>query len=676
MAYNDLSNNQTISFNNLQSGVAQGVFTAKTTIPSSTKQITKTEANTYVNINTSLPSYAAKASNQLVTKEDLSGITSTSPYLMYGVAGTAAYKSTDGGNTFTALSGLTSSYTWRGIAGDYTGTYIAVIANSLNLTVYLSSDGGATFTVKTISGVIPNFYPTGIAMSNNGQYIGIAGLTNTLTASGLKQAIVAGSSDYGVSFSPYLDSLNVDMYQDPFKISVSGNGQYMTAVYSYQVDPGGINRPRPWSFRIYSSNYGVSWTRSGGSEFSRFFDIALDGTGQNQFLTTDWCRPGIGGSQGIKAFVTNDFGANWTERYSNTVAISSPRRVGFTSATISDNGQVMVGSTDEVTTTPFYDASTFSPLVIASFNSGSTFAQSDGYNNNVAISGGTDITTGITNNYIAMMLNNIGQFNYSINGGSSFLVSATTARAWSQIYRKALLSTGPAITNGLVLSLDASNVFSYPGSGTTWTDISGNGNNMTMNGTVPINGSGLAKYFSYNGTANYFQGVNNFTSSISNAITISIVASITDMSQRTALFSKYLTSGITGYVLEIGTIGGLWTNTMRWYAAGTGGQSNDYRGTSALNQNQIYIFTLTYNQSTGATAFYANATSISATQAGTNAVVADWSQGATPFLTGNYGPGLTIYSYMNEYMVLVYNRALTSTEVSQNYNALKTRFGI
>jgi hypothetical protein len=448
MAYSDLQQNQTISFNNLQSGVTQGFFTAKTAIPSSLKQITKTEANTYVNINTSLPTYAAKASNQLVTREDLSGITSASPYIMYGVAGTAAYKSTDGGNTFTALSGLTSSYTWTGIAGDITGLYIAVVSFSANLTVYLSSDGGVTFTAKLISGVIPNFYPTGVAMSNNGQYIGIAGLTNLLNAGGLKQAIVAGSSDYGVSFSPYLDSLNVDMYGDfPFKISVSGNGQYMTAVYSYRVDPGGINNSRPWSFRIYSSNYGASWTRSGGSEFSRFFDIALDGTGQNQFLTTDYLQPGIGGTEGIKAFVTNNFGSSFTERYSNTVSyFASTRRAGFTSATISDNGQVMVGATDEVTITGNSSPSSFSPLVIASFNSGSTFVQSDGYNGNKGIAGGTAVTTGITNNYIAMMLNNIGQFNYSINGGSGFLVSATTARAWNQIYRKALLNTPTTTT--------------------------------------------------------------------------------------------------------------------------------------------------------------------------------------------------------------------------------------
>jgi hypothetical protein len=443
MAYSDLEFNQTISFNNLQSGVAQGVFTAKTTIPSSSKQITKTEADTYVNINTSLPSYAAKASNQLVTKDDLSGIISTSPYTMYGVAGTSAYKSLDGGNTFTALSGLTSAYNWTGIAGDNTGTYIAVVTDSLNLIVYLSSDGGATFTAKLISGVIPNLYPTGVAMSNNGQYIGIAGLSGNSGSGNNKQAILAASSDYGSSFTPFTDSLGVNMYRNyPNKISVSGNGQYMTAVYSYEVNPGGVNVPRPWSFRIYSSNYGASWTRSGGSEFSRFFDIALDGTGQNQFLTTDYLRQGFGGLEGIRAYVSNDFGANFNERYSNTRGLfSGSRRMGFTSATISDNGQVMVGATDEFTVTPFFDPSSFSPLVIASFNAGSSFAQSDGYNNNAGIAGGTAVTGGITNNYIAMMLkNSIGQFNYSNVGGTSFIPVATTGRPWYQIYRKALLN--------------------------------------------------------------------------------------------------------------------------------------------------------------------------------------------------------------------------------------------
>jgi hypothetical protein len=50
------------------------VFTAKTAIPVSNEQITKADANTYVNINTSFGPYAAKASNQLVVKSNLEAV--------------------------------------------------------------------------------------------------------------------------------------------------------------------------------------------------------------------------------------------------------------------------------------------------------------------------------------------------------------------------------------------------------------------------------------------------------------------------------------------------------------------------------------------------------------------------------------------------------------------------
>lgn len=79
MSWAGLANNQTVSFNNLQNAVNTNVFTAKTTIPASAEQITKTDADTYVNINTSYAPYAAKTSNQLVVKSDLvaSGTTTT-----------------------------------------------------------------------------------------------------------------------------------------------------------------------------------------------------------------------------------------------------------------------------------------------------------------------------------------------------------------------------------------------------------------------------------------------------------------------------------------------------------------------------------------------------------------------------------------------------------------------
>lgn len=67
MSWAGIASNQTVSLNNLKDAVATGVFTQKNTIPTGTKQITKAEAEYYVNINT----IAGKSSNQLVVKSNL-----------------------------------------------------------------------------------------------------------------------------------------------------------------------------------------------------------------------------------------------------------------------------------------------------------------------------------------------------------------------------------------------------------------------------------------------------------------------------------------------------------------------------------------------------------------------------------------------------------------------------
>jgi hypothetical protein len=90
MSYLSLANNQTISFNNLQDAVTTGLLTQKAPIPVSNEQITKAEANTYVNIDTAFAPYAAKASNQLVVKSNLKSTVSTNILgfrtIFYGIA--------------------------------------------------------------------------------------------------------------------------------------------------------------------------------------------------------------------------------------------------------------------------------------------------------------------------------------------------------------------------------------------------------------------------------------------------------------------------------------------------------------------------------------------------------------------------------------------------------------
>jgi hypothetical protein len=80
MSWANLATNQTISFDNLKNAVANSVFTPKTTIPVGAEQITKLDADTYVDINPSFTPFAVKTNSQLVVKNDLQpppGVTQT-----------------------------------------------------------------------------------------------------------------------------------------------------------------------------------------------------------------------------------------------------------------------------------------------------------------------------------------------------------------------------------------------------------------------------------------------------------------------------------------------------------------------------------------------------------------------------------------------------------------------
>jgi hypothetical protein len=73
MAYSDVANNQTVSLTNLKDAVTTGAFLEMNTIPTGSKQVTKSEAAYYINCSTSYAPFAAKSSNQLVVKSDLVG---------------------------------------------------------------------------------------------------------------------------------------------------------------------------------------------------------------------------------------------------------------------------------------------------------------------------------------------------------------------------------------------------------------------------------------------------------------------------------------------------------------------------------------------------------------------------------------------------------------------------
>lgn len=240
---------------------------------------------------------------------------------------------------------------------------------------------------------------------------------------------------------------------------------------------------------------------------------------------------------------------------------------------------------------------------------------------------------------------------------------------------------GPNIVKeGLVLYLDAESPTSYSpyNSGNTWKDISGNLRNATMNGTVPFVDSN-PKYFNYTNTPNYFVGNSNLTGSISDAITITSWIKVTDITKRSTIFDKYQTVNPPGYSLEVGTVSGLWTNTIRFYLQGTTALNGiDARGaTNAVTQGNICMITATFNYPTRVCKLYVNASEITFTNPNATAgISADWSQSPNNYSLGSFRPEELLDAAMQQYNVAVYNTVLSVQQVLQNYNATRTRFNL
>jgi hypothetical protein len=220
-------------------------------------------------------------------------------------------------------------------------------------------------------------------------------------------------------------------------------------------------------------------------------------------------------------------------------------------------------------------------------------------------------------------------------------------------------NTNSIVTNGLVLALDAANPKSYSGSGaTTWSDLSGNGNNATLTGS-PTYVSANSGSIAFNGSNQYSTVSNNITSGTGD-FAVSIWVYKTEM-----VANRYIWDfGSNGAVLASGTSNG---PGFRYYNPTIGLGSPLYTSGPIHNINTWYNIVI--SRISGTTYFYSNGSLIvSAADSGN---IGSW---GTTLTVGGYGGG-GYYHQGNISNFLVYkNKGLTAAEVSQNYNALRGRY--
>jgi hypothetical protein len=239
------------------------------------------------------------------------------------------------------------------------------------------------------------------------------------------------------------------------------------------------------------------------------------------------------------------------------------------------------------------------------------------------------------------------------------------------------------VTSGLTMLLDAGDSASYPGTGTTWTDLSGAGNNATLQALAPVyvpQAGAEPGYFAFNGTGQTAQVANSNAVSGSNItggtincwIKYTTVSAIRVFSIASAASSS---TSILGFGMNITSFTGGGT---------TPGAASGFTRTSS-NSVIDFIYNGSYNSGTwinlcfavsaggNTRTLYANgvqaytvtdSNNLLQTASNTGAAIIGMSAANNQFFNGSVG----LLSY--------YNRGITEAEAATNFQAYRRRYGL
>lgn len=218
------------------------------------------------------------------------------------------------------------------------------------------------------------------------------------------------------------------------------------------------------------------------------------------------------------------------------------------------------------------------------------------------------------------------------------------------------------VTSGLVLSLDAENSSSYPGTGTTWFDISGNNHNFTLFNSPD-----------YNGKTFMFDGINQYAGIGNSGLNLAPSGNRTlEIWFRIISFKEFAT-GLFGD--RKNTSGALMVNTnstIVW----TWDDSSSADSTNLVLATEQWVQCVVLLRNSYFVTYYINGELDKPEFRTTD--IASSSNSAWSIARQNrlFDPNGFLYSNCEVSIAKQYNRVLSDAEIQQNFNALRGRFGI
>jgi membrane-bound inhibitor of C-type lysozyme len=223
--------------------------------------------------------------------------------------------------------------------------------------------------------------------------------------------------------------------------------------------------------------------------------------------------------------------------------------------------------------------------------------------------------------------------------------------------------TGGIVTDGLVLNLDAAKVDSYPGTGTTWYDISGNNNNGTLTNGPTFSGIGKQASIVFDGVDDYIQCTGSLT--LTSATFVTWIRRSGDQNQYDGiLFSRG--TNVTGMnFFSTNQLGYHWNDAIATFNWASG----------LTIPNLTWCMAAVSVSANSATAYLCQTSGITTatnTTDHTSSVLNNINIARDSTTSG----GGNRYFNGNTAIAQIYNRALSATEITQNFNALRGRYGI
>jgi hypothetical protein len=274
--------------------------------------------------------------------------------------------------------------------------------------------------------------------------------------------------------------------------------------------------------------------------------------------------------------------------------------------------------------------------------------------------GGPSIYTVTTEAQMVSLTNTIGVQSFTTSGQCLNWFATQTDKMIFNIDYPAI------VTSGLVLNLDAGFTPSYPTTATTWYDVSSGGNNGTLTNGPTFNSDNSGSIV-FDGVDDYVNlgdnSVFNFSGSVS--FTCTVWANITSYGRpHTAIVTRSGNYPHYGWTFGINSTGYPW---LLFSSNGT-----VYVETTSnikLTTNRWYLFTFGVDNSTQKQFLIFDGTRFESTQTGLN---------PDTTLSLNLFRHIDPLTYTQGTLsnIQFYNRALSASEVLQNYNAQKGRFGL